>query len=91
MLTDVVYREVLRLSAVAHRYLAEHSTSGAEVIIEEMNELLDEATRSGIVVSDATIRERDEVVKFYNLFVWIDSLDESIDEKIESFKRSDAC
>lgn len=91
MLTDVVYREVLRLSAVAHRYLAEHSTSGAEVVIEEMNELLDEAARSGIAVSDATICERDEVVKFYNLFVWIDSLDESIDEKIESFKRSDAC
>ena len=91
MLTDVVYREVLRLSAVAHRYLAENSTLGAEVVIEEMNELLDEATRSGIVVSDATICERDEVVKFYNLFVWVDSLDESIDEKIESFKRSDAC
>lgn len=80
LLKDIVSKEMLRLSIRGYDCLVNGNLIGAEITVNEMSALLDEAKSVGISVDE---EERDQLKKDLEF----DKKLKDLGEQVESFKR----
>lgn len=83
LLKDIIWREMLRLSIRGYNCLVDGNLTGAEITVNEMSALLDEADSKGIAVDEAATAERDQLKKDLEF----DKKLKDLGEQVESFKR----